>query len=233
MATPFSHTLPIAPPRRRQREQGHASRDALSLLAQGRGFSRKTDEEIPPRAIRRSLPATHRLHFLFAPAAGSASAWPIPLNSAKPTVSLKVDTDYQFNGTPSQRGFNLPRLERLLIKEYQSSQAFEQVALGLNTADVYAKVKVSNHETGSMLLAILSGATLLVIPGTFDNEWIMETRFFDANGKEQGRVVKREITTTWTQLLLVFALPFNESTDEILAKLARSTLEEASQRKLL
>lgn len=40
-----------------------------------------------------------------------ASAWPIPLNSAKPTVSLKVDTDYQFNGTPSQRGFNLPRLE--------------------------------------------------------------------------------------------------------------------------
>ncbi|MEI5068628.1 energy transducer TonB, partial [Pseudomonas aeruginosa] len=25
----------------------------------------------------------------------------------------------------------------------------------------------------------------------------METRFFDANGKEQGRVVKREITTTW------------------------------------
>ncbi|MBN0009133.1 hypothetical protein JTL71_33935, partial [Pseudomonas aeruginosa] len=133
-----------------------------------------------------------------------ASAWPIPLNSAKPTVSLKVDTDYQFNGTPSQRGFNLPRLERLLIKEYQSSQAFEQVALGLNTADVYAKVKVSNHETGSMLLAILSGATLLVIPGTFDNEWIMETRFFDANGKEQGRVVKREITTTWTQLLLVF-----------------------------
>ncbi|MEN1320602.1 hypothetical protein, partial [Pseudomonas aeruginosa] len=130
-------------------------------------------------------------------------------------------------------GFNLPRLERLLIKEYQSSQAFEQVALGLNTADVYAKVKVSNHETGSMLLAILSGATLLVIPGTFDNEWIMETRFFDANGKEQGRVVKREITTTWTQLLLVFALPFNESTDEILAKLARSTLEEASQRKLL
>ncbi|MFU8427330.1 hypothetical protein ACNATF_26080 [Pseudomonas aeruginosa] len=162
-----------------------------------------------------------------------ASAWPIPLNSAKPTVSLKVDTDYQFNGTPSQRGFNLPRLERLLIKEYQSSQAFEQVALGLNTADVYAKVKVSNHETGSMLLAILSGATLLVIPGTFDNEWIMETRFFDANGKEQGRVVKREITTTWTQLLLVFALPFNESTDEILAKLARSTLEEVSQRKLL
>ncbi|HDV4152586.1 TPA: hypothetical protein RH932_006167 [Pseudomonas aeruginosa] len=84
-----------------------------------------------------------------------------------------------------------------------------------------------------MLLAIISGATLLVIPGTFDNEWIMETRFFDANGKEQGRVVKREITTTWTQLLLVFALPFNESTDEILAKLARSTLEEASQRKLL
>ena len=38
---------------------------------------------------------------------------------------------------------------------------------------------------------------------------------------------------TWTQLLLVFALPFKESTDEILAKLARSTLEEASQRKLL
>lgn len=162
-----------------------------------------------------------------------AKVWPVASEQPQRSVRVKVATDYQFNGAPAQGGFNVPRLQDLLVKEYRASQAFDQVAVGQGDADVYAKVQVSNRETGSIALAIISGATFLVVPGTFDNEWVMETRFFDANGKEQGRVVKRETTTTWMQLLLVFALPFNESADPILAKLTRSTLEEAQQRKLL
>lgn len=162
-----------------------------------------------------------------------AKVWPVQSDQPLHSVRIKITTDHQFNGKPAPGGFNVPRLEDLLVKEYRASQAFSKIDLGQGDADVYAKVQVSNHETGSMALAIISGATLLVIPGTFDNEWIMETRFYDANGKEQGRVVKRERTTTWMQLLLVFAVPFNESVDPVLAKLTRSTLEEAQQRKLL
>jgi hypothetical protein len=35
------------------------------------------------------------------------------------------------------------------------------------------------------------------------------------------------------QLLLIFALPFSESTDPTLSRLVRSTLEEAARRKLI
>jgi len=162
-----------------------------------------------------------------------AQIWPISTGPHKNSITLKVDTEYEFNGVPAPSKFNLPLLEDLLVKEYKSSLAFDRVTVGREPADVFVQVKVSNHETGSVPLSILTGITLFVIPGSFDNEWIMETRFFDASGTERGLVIKREKTTTWMQALLIFAIPFNQSTDPILAKLARSTLEEAKQRNLL
>lgn len=159
--------------------------------------------------------------------------WPLERSAEKKSAYLKVQTDYLFNDAQGKGGFNVPRLEDLLIKEYKDSQVFDQVTTSRQEADVYVTVTVRNHEKGSLPLAFLSGATFMILPGTYDNEFTMETRFLDAQGNDLGRIVKRETTTTWMQLLLIFALPFSESADPTLSKLTRSTLEEAAQRKLI
>ena len=159
--------------------------------------------------------------------------WPLEQPAEKKSAYLKLQTEYLFNGNPGKGGFNVPHLEKLLIREYKDSQAFDQVTTNRQAADVYVKVTVRNHEKGSLPLAFLSGFSLTVIPGTYDNELTMETRFLDAEGNDLGQIVKRETTTTWVQLLLIFALPFSESTDPTLSRLVRSTLEEAARRKLI
>ena len=61
----------------------------------------------------------------------------------------------------------------------------------------------------------------------------METTFKDGDGKVLGRIEKRETITTWMQLLLIVAVPFNESIDPILNQLTQSSLEEAARQKLI
>ena len=57
--------------------------------------------------------------------------------------------------------------------------------------------------------------------------------FKDKDGKELGRIRKSESVRTWMQLLLIVAIPFQADTRDVVQQLARSTLDEAVQRKLL
>lgn len=158
---------------------------------------------------------------------------PVATSSDKPSLYLKVEGQHLFNGNPTGANLNQAKLAEFVLKEYQSSEQFERVTLEQQTSDIYATVQITNHERGSMVGAFITGFTLFVIPGKYDNTLTMETVFKDGQGKVLGRVEKEETTTTWMQLLLIFALPFNESLDNVLTQLARSSLEDAVQQGLL
>jgi hypothetical protein len=57
--------------------------------------------------------------------------------------------------------------------------------------------------------------------------------FKDKDGKELGRVQKSESVRTWMHLVLIFGIPFQHDTRDVVQALTRSTLEEAVQRRLL
>lgn len=103
------------------------------------------------------------------------------------------------------------------------------------TSDLYITVTLRNQETGNLALAVITGATFFLIPGTFDNTLIMEMmlRDGDGDGRKLGRVQRQETLTTWMHLFLVFALPFNGSGDAILTELAKSNLEAAAKKDLI
>ncbi|WP_043309356.1 hypothetical protein [Pseudomonas sp. ML96] len=158
---------------------------------------------------------------------------PAAASGAKPSLYLKVEGQYLFNGNATGAGFNQAKLAELVLKEYQGSEQFERATLAQQTSDIYASVQVTNHERGSMASAFITGFTLFIIPGKYSNTLTMETVFKDGQGTVLGRVEKHETMTTWMQLLLIFALPFNESADNVLTQLTQSSLEDAVKQGLL
>ena len=160
--------------------------------------------------------------------------WPLTATEQhSQSAYLKVDSQYLFNDQTRAGGFNQANLETLIVKQYQDSKRFSNVTTAKQNADLYISVRVSNHERGSLASAFITGFTLFVIPGKFSNELTMETTFKDGDGKVLGRIEKRETITTWMQLLLIVAVPFNESIDPILNQLTQSSLEEAARQKLI
>ncbi|MBC3955942.1 hypothetical protein [Pseudomonas triticifolii] len=90
-----------------------------------------------------------------------------------------------------------------------------------------------NHEEGSLGLAFVTGFTFFLIPSKSDNTVSLDLTFRDVDGKKLGQVSKQEKLTTWRHLVLVFAVPFNDSSDRLIRELARSALEEAAGKGLI
>ncbi len=158
---------------------------------------------------------------------------PLAPRTEKPSAYIKVDSQLMFNGQVRAGGFNQSKLDALVLQQYQSSERFSHATLGKQTSDLYVNVRVTNHERGSQVGAFITGFTLFIIPGKYSNEFTMETVFKDASGKVLGRIEKHETITTWIQLLMIFALPFNESADNVLTRLTQSSLEEAARQDLI
>jgi len=160
--------------------------------------------------------------------------WPLAAPAQeKPTAYLNIQTEYSVNGTPTASNPNIAKLEELLTQAFMDSGRFARVSTQQEESDLYVTVTLRNQETGNLGLAVITGATFFLIPGTFDNTLTMDMMFRDGEGKKLGRVQKQEILTTWMHLLLVFALPFNESGDALLNDLAKSNLEEAAEKELI
>jgi hypothetical protein len=160
--------------------------------------------------------------------------WPLAESEqAKPSAFIKVQTEYSLNGTPTANNPNIAKLEDLIKKEFIDSGRFSRVTTEQEASDLYVTVTLRNQETGNLGLAVITGATFFLIPGTYDNTLIMDMMFRDGEGKKLARVQKQEILTTWMHLFLIFALPFNESGEAILTELTRSNLEEAAKKDLI
>ena len=160
--------------------------------------------------------------------------WPLAASAQpKPAVHLRIDSQYLLNDAPQAGGFNQGALEKRIVQVYQDSGLFSRVTTSQQSADLYITVQVSNHERASMAAAFLTGLTLYILPSSASNELSMQTEFRDSQGELRGSVNKHETLTTWMQLLLIFALPFSESTDNVLTRLSQSSLEQARQQSLI
>ncbi|TCD23838.1 hypothetical protein E0D86_01055 [Pseudomonas sp. IC_126] len=160
--------------------------------------------------------------------------WPLAESAqTKPTAYIKVQTEYSVNGTPTASNPDIAKLENLVKQSFTDSGRFSRVSTVQEASDLYVTVTLRNQETANLGLAVLTGATLFLVPGTFDNTLIMDMMFRDGDGKKLGRVQKQETLTTWMHLFLIFALPFNESADALLTELTKSNLEEAASKDLI
>jgi hypothetical protein len=151
----------------------------------------------------------------------------------KQSAFIKVDTQVLFNGKNRASNVNQAALDNLILQQYQDSQRFSDTTLSKQTSDLYINVRISNNERGNMVSAFITGFTLFIIPGKYSNEITMETVFKDGTGKVLGRIEKRETITTWMQLLLIVAVPFNARLDDVIIQLTQSSLEEAARQKLI
>lgn len=160
--------------------------------------------------------------------------WPLAQTKQdKPVVYLKVLAEYAHNDNAMNTNTNIAGLEKQLVQEFQDSQRFARVTTEQQSSGVYVTATLRNHEEGNLAGAFLTGFTFFLIPNTFDNTLSLELTFRDKDGKKLGQVRKQEKLTTWMQLFLVFAVPFNESSDALIKQLARSTLEEAANKGLI
>ncbi|NQD95862.1 hypothetical protein HP532_24695 [Pseudomonas sp. CrR25] len=160
--------------------------------------------------------------------------WPLAeAKQNKPSVYLKVQTEYLINDVPGASNSNVAKLESLLAQAFEGSGRFARVTTEQEQSDLYVTVTLRNHETGNLALAALTGATFLLIPGTYDNALTMDMVFRDGSGEKLGRVQKQEELTTWMHLFLIFALPFRDSGDSLLTQLTQSNLEEAAKKNLI
>jgi hypothetical protein len=160
--------------------------------------------------------------------------WPLPNKdvTVKPTAYLRFTALHTMNGQQTNGGVS-GSWEKVWVDSYNKSERFQRVTTDKVDSDVYVYATLRNQETGSVASAILTGATLYIIPTTFDNKLTLETVYKDRDGKVLGRIEKSETVTTWLQLLLVFAAPFNPSSDGVIQHLTQSSLEEAVKQKLI
>jgi hypothetical protein len=161
--------------------------------------------------------------------------WPLASKetSTKPTAYLRFTAIHTFNGEQRAGGTNVGAWEKVLLDAFNQSGRFGRVTTDKVESNVYVYANVRNEETGNMGSAILTGITLFVVPSVVHNRLVLETVYKNRDGKVLGRIEKSETVTTWMQLLLVFALPFNPSADSIIQHLAQSCLEEAVRQKLI
>jgi len=163
--------------------------------------------------------------------------WPPAASTAaaKPNAYLRSTALYQVNdgAAVAAAGAHAEMWEKTISETYQQSGRFTQVSTQKGEADLYAESTLTNHEEFVTASAFITGFTLFLIPSTAKNTFTLQTVFKDKDGKELGRVSKSESIRTWMQLVLIVGLPFQADTRDVVRELARSTLDEAVQRKLL
>ncbi|MCD9568642.1 hypothetical protein [Pseudomonas protegens] len=167
----------------------------------------------------------------------AVGTWPPVAQTAeqKPSAFVRTTAMYQVNGGPANAAAGAPAAawETVVADAYRQSGRFARVSTDKVESDLYAEATLYNNEQFSMASAIITGATFFIIPSTAKNTFTLETVFKDKDGKELGRIRKSESVRTWMQLLLIVAIPFQADTRDVVQQLARSTLDEAVQRKLL
>ncbi|MCF1489303.1 hypothetical protein LZ838_18325 [Pseudomonas sp. AA27] len=163
--------------------------------------------------------------------------WPpkASVEAVKPNAYLRNTSLFKANNNPATAAAGAQALmwEKTLTETYQESGRFTQVTTQKGTADLYAESTLTNHEQFVVASAFITGFTFFIVPSTAKNTFTLETVFKDKDGKEIGRVSKSESVRTWMQLVLIVGLPFQADTRDVVRELARSTLDEAVQRKLL
>lgn len=133
-----------------------------------------------------------------------------PAAAPKPSIAVVVTGRVSFDGRTTQDA-TAPMLQQWrtsILGTYRRSDLFTSVESGFQAADLRAEVEVVNSGKTSIGLAMLSGATLTLIPAKATDVLTMTTVFRDAAGEELITVERRAVVSTWIQLFLLPVMPF-------------------------
>jgi len=169
--------------------------------------------------------------------------WPVRTTGGGKSVSLVVKIDATLNGSPAEPGHifqiwpeDTARWRDETVRVYGESGLFSNVQLGLAPADVRATVHIAVADESDQRVAMLGGATFILVPTYNDTIFKMRTEFRGADGPLVEPIDVRTTRRVWVQLFLfpfgVFGQPRGVSRD-IVAELNRATLERAAAAGLL
>lgn len=162
--------------------------------------------------------------------------WPPAPDSGakKPAIRLSVVGKATLNKKPVVLNPATPNAWLQLTRDtYLSSGLFSDVLAGGDAADLNADVEVLDAGSGSKFMWFMTGFTLGLIPSSGTDEFTWRTTFKDRSGVIRGVVEKRESSTMWMQLLLMFGLPFSSPGSAVkgaVVDLNRSTILDAAEK---
>ncbi len=96
--------------------------------------------------------------------------------------------------------------------------------------DVTADIQIKSEGEGSLNRAILTYATLFLVPSSSQTTYTVTTEFKKKDGHVLGTIVKSDTVEKWQQLFLIFAMPFkypHSALKSTLVDLNRATIVEA------
>lgn len=149
-------------------------------------------------------------------------------------IDVKYHTQSYIEAAPSDNAFAAQAFRTLLSEVLRESSAFKSYTFnetrGTN-ADYRAQIVLNQKEEGSIVSAVICGATLTVIPGTFNMVFDLNVTVKDKNDVIIKNYRYADSVRTWMQILL---LPFSffkspgKETEALQKNMIRAWIRDAS-----
>jgi len=104
---------------------------------------------------------------------------------------------------------------------------FSAVKEGTSDADLVAEINVLDRNDYSSVLAFITGFTYGLVPSSESHAFTLSTTLKNQQGLPISTINMQETRTTWIQLFLLFAMPFQSAENDLVYDLNRATIQEA------
>jgi hypothetical protein len=161
--------------------------------------------------------------------------WP-PKSAAagKKSIELLVSGKLNINGKEQVMPTDvLHKWQKRIAIAYKDSGLFSEVRFGLVESDYKADIAILDRGDFIQAKVLLSGLTLTLIPSKAYGEFVAQTTVKDREDKTVGVFEKTGGMSTWFQLFLIPAMPFNNPSsifDEVAYDIHRAIISEAHAR---
>ena len=165
------------------------------------------------------------------------SGWPPAPLTPKKTISVSIKGISTINGkqVPNDPAL-FEKWKAESIRAYAASGLFTSVvATGDPSSDLRVEVIIQQKNEYNQILAFITGFSFglaaLIIPQKSSDDFLVRSTFKDQGGKELTSIEKSGSMSTWTQMFLLFAMPFRDgpeaTMEKIIFDLNRSTIVDA------
>lgn len=174
------------------------------------------------------------------------NSWPLKAGEKKPSVNLFVTGQAWLNEDqiPADKVQSnwVGQWRTQAGKAFEESGLFSEVKLqSEEPTDLRVDVAVQMHSEYNRVLSFLLGFTFglssLVVPQKSTAAFTATATFTDQDGRSLGEFKQSETLATWTQMFLVFAMPFREGQQatetQVVYDLHRAILQESQQKHVL
>jgi len=167
-----------------------------------------------------------------------AVPWPMSNGPGKQSISLLVTGESILNGKKISIFKSLQKQywQDHATKAYKNSGLFSDVKTGAAETDLRAEIHMRKRSETNFGLGVLSSLSLTLIPSFVESELVAQTTLKNKEGRDLGTFEKKEDISYWSQLFLIFIMPFNwpDTVDsDLLHDLHRATISQAHDAGLL